>query len=173
MPVSEKKEDRVEPAAPYLPAAERASTAAGPDGRRGDALCRNALSESPRMVSQRRALGEMFGVDTAQLTSQPAREELPGTLKTGIESLSGVSMDGVSVHRNSPRPAAIGALAYAQGREIHLGPGQEKHLPHEAWHVVQQQQHRVAPTTQVAGTAVNDDVTLEREADTMGGRAAQ
>ena len=29
------------------------------------------------------------------------------------------------------------ALAYAQGSDIHLAPGQEQHLPHEAWHVVQ------------------------------------
>ena len=27
-----------------------------------------------------------------------------------------------------------------RARDIHLGPGQEKHLPHEAWHVVQQKQ---------------------------------
>jgi hypothetical protein len=65
----------------------------------------------------------------------------------------------------------VGALAYAQGNDIHLGPGQERHLPHEAWHVVQQRQGRVQPTTSVAGVAVNDDPALEHEADTMGGKA--
>lgn len=35
---------------------------------------------------------------------------------------------------------------YSQGTDIHIGPGQEKHLPHEAWHVVQQKQGRVKPT---------------------------
>ncbi|MEM7041075.1 MAG: DUF4157 domain-containing protein [Bacteroidota bacterium] len=35
------------------------------------------------------------------------------------------------------------AHAYDQGTDIHIGPGQEKHLPHEAWHVVQQKQGRV------------------------------
>ncbi len=34
--------------------------------------------------------------------------------------------------------ASIQAEAYAQGSDIHVGSGQEKHLPHEAWHVVQQ-----------------------------------
>ncbi|MFC5470277.1 DUF4157 domain-containing protein [Cohnella suwonensis] len=43
-----------------------------------------------------------------------------------------------SVHRDADAAASIGAQAYAQGTDIHVGPGQEKHLPHEAWHVVQQ-----------------------------------
>lgn len=96
---------------------------------------------------------------------------MPATLARGIESLSGMAMDGVRVHYNSPRPAAMRAHAYAQGRDIHLAGGQEKHLPHEAWHVVQQAQGRVRPTTTVNGTAVNDSPALEREADVMGRRA--
>ena len=46
-----------------------------------------------------------------------------------------------------------------------LGSGQEAHLPHEAWHVVQQKQGRVKPTLQMKGAAINDDGALEREAD--------
>src|SRR6516164_4520701 len=84
----------------------------------------------------------------AQMLSQAAENPtgLPDQLKAGIESLSGISLDNVRVHRNSPKPAEVQALAYAQGTEIHLGPGQEKLLPHEAWHVVQQAQGRVQPT---------------------------
>lgn len=97
---------------------------------------------------------------------------LPNQLKAGIESLSGMAMDHVKVHYNSSQPAQLNALAYAQGSDIHIGPGQEKHLPHEAWHVVQQAQGRVRPTKQMkAGVAVNDDKNLEHEADVMGGRA--
>jgi hypothetical protein len=97
---------------------------------------------------------------------------LPNTLKAGVESLSGVSMDGVQVHYNSSKPAQLNALAYAQGRDIHVAPGQEQHLPHEAWHIAQQAQGRVQPTTQMAGgVAVNDDAGLETEADVMGARA--
>ena len=96
---------------------------------------------------------------------------LPDQLKSGIESLSGLSMDHVRVHYNSAQPEQLNALAYAQGSDIHLAPGQEQHLPHEAWHVVQQAQGRVRPTMQMAGgVAVNDDAGLEREADVMGGR---
>ncbi|HEX3576207.1 MAG TPA: hypothetical protein VHU42_16540, partial [Rhodopila sp.] len=40
-------------------------------------------------------------------------------LKSGIESLSGISMDGVNVHYNSSRPAQLNALAYARGNDIH------------------------------------------------------
>ncbi len=80
-------------------------------------------------------------------------------------------MGDVRVHRGSPEPTRIGALAYAQGRDIHLASGQDRHLPHEAWHVVQQAQGRVAQTRQAMGVALNDDPGLEAEADRMGQRA--
>jgi len=99
---------------------------------------------------------------------------LPDNLKSGVEQLSGHSMDDVQVHYNSSQPAQLNALAYAQGTDIHVAPGQEKHLPHEAWHVAQQKQGRVQPTMQMkAGVAVNDDPGLENEADTMGAKAMQ
>jgi hypothetical protein len=101
------------------------------------------------------------------------RTGLPDQLKAGIESLSGMDMSDVRVHPNSAKPAQLDALAYAQGNDIHLGPGQEQHLPHEAWHVVQQRQGRVKPTMQAKGTAINDDQGLEQEADVMGARANQ
>jgi len=97
---------------------------------------------------------------------------LPNNLKSGIENLSGLSLDDVKVHRNSDKPAQLQAHAYAQGTDIHLGPGQEKHLPHETWHVVQQKQGRVKPTLQLKGkTSINDDAALEKEADAMGAKA--
>ena len=97
---------------------------------------------------------------------------LPDTLKTGMEHLSGMSLGDVKVHRNSDKPAQLQAHAYAQGTDIHLGPGQEKHLPHEAWHVIQQKQGRVKPTMQMKGKInINDDAGLEKEADFMGNKA--
>jgi len=92
-------------------------------------------------------------------------------LKSGIENLSGMDMSDVRVHKNSSKPAQLNAHAFAQGSEIHLGAGQEKHLPHEAWHVVQQKQGRVKPTVEVSGQHVNDDAALENEADIMGTKA--
>ncbi len=107
----------------------------------------------------------------AQLEEKPNNTGLPNQLKSGIESLSGMSMDGVKVHYNSDKPAQLNAHAYAQGTDIHVAPGQEQHLPHEAWHVVQQAQGRVQATTQMQGTSVNDDAGLESEADVMGAKA--
>ncbi|MAX82344.1 MAG: hypothetical protein CL843_19470 [Crocinitomicaceae bacterium] len=104
---------------------------------------------------------------------KPNKTGLPHNLKTGMENLSGISLDHVRVHYNSPRPAQMQAHAYAQGSEIHLASGQEKHLPHELGHVVQQAQGRVAPTTKVNGLPVNDHPNLEKEADAMGNKALQ
>ena len=96
---------------------------------------------------------------------------MPDLLKTNLEQISGMDLSGVRVHYNSSKPAQIDALAYTQGQEVHIGPGQEKHLPHEGWHVVQQMQGRVNPTMQAKGVSINDDIGLEREADLMGERA--
>ncbi|MEE4000430.1 DUF4157 domain-containing protein [Tenacibaculum sp. FZY0031] len=98
---------------------------------------------------------------------------LPDTLKSGIEEISGYSMDDVNVHYNSDKPAQLNAHAYAQGTDIHIASGQEKHLPHETWHVVQQKQGRVQPTMSIDGTQINDNVGLENEADIMGAKALQ
>lgn len=98
---------------------------------------------------------------------------LPRPLQRRAEALSGMSLEHVRVHYNSSDPKEYDAAAYAQGSDIHLGPGEEKHLPHETWHVVQQAQGRVAPTLQMKGRAVNDDEGLEREADIMGAKLVQ
>ena len=115
-------------------------------------------------------------VPLVQREDQPAKPNntgLPDNLKNGIEALSGLSMDNVKVHYNSAKPQQLNALAYAQGTDIHVGAGQDKHLPHEAWHMVQQAQGRVKPTMQMkGGMSINDDGGLEREADVMGEKAA-
>jgi hypothetical protein len=99
---------------------------------------------------------------------------LPDNVKSGVEQLSGVSLSDVKVHYNSPKPAQLQAHAYAQGTDIHVASGQEKHVPHEAWHVVQQKQGRVQATKQMKGKVpVNDDAGLEKEADVMGAKAVQ
>jgi hypothetical protein len=102
-----------------------------------------------------------------QAKPQPNRTGMPDRLKAGIESLSGIDMSDVRVHANSDRPARLNALAYTQGNQIYMGPGQERHLAHEAWHAVQQKQGRVRATGEIMGVGVNDEVGLEEEADRM------
>ena len=116
--------------------------------------------------------GEM--TENSQISSEvsrPNKTGLPDGLKKGIETLSGYSMDDVKVHYNSDKPAQLNALAYTQGTQIHMGPGQEQYLPHEGWHVVQQKQGRVKATMQAYGVSVNADSALEQEADVMGNLA--
>lgn len=159
--------------------ADVAQPVAGPQN--GHASVSAALLNDKPQVQQLKARQQLLGhsPQLAQLTSRqlaaqarPNRTGLPDQLKSGMEQLSGMSLDGVRVHYNSGKPAQLQALAYAQGSDIHLAPGQEKHLPHEAWHVVQQAQGRVRPTMQMKGeVAINDDAGLEREADVMGARA--
>lgn len=126
-------------------------------------------SRSPQML-QMKTYQAMADNYSAMAHPPVQRKEnqtgLPDTLKSGIENLSGYSMDDVNVHFNSGKPAQLQALAYAQGTDIHIAPGQEKHLPHEAWHVVQQKQGRVRPTMQAQGAGINNDAGLEQEADT-------
>lgn len=98
---------------------------------------------------------------------------LPDNLKSGMERLSGLPLDHVKVHYNSVKPAMVQAHAYAQGSDIHLGRGQEKHLPHELGHVVQQMRGQVKATASVAGVAVNDNPILENNATAMGEKALQ
>jgi len=175
-----------------------AAAAAAPAALDSLSRLQQLADASPRVAQLRRlqALADGRFDPVAQLAGGPEEEELiqgqfataelqpqlqqapranntglPDQLKSGIESLSGFSMDHVRVHFNSSQPAQLNALAYAQGSDIHLAPGQEQHLPHEAWHVVQQAQGRVRPTLQMKdGVPVNDDVGLEREADVMGER---
>ncbi|WCT12482.1 DUF4157 domain-containing protein [Mucilaginibacter jinjuensis] len=113
-------------------------------------------------------------VDNRSVQRKKNDTGLPDQLKAGVENLSGQSLDDVNVHYNSAKPGELQAHAFAQGNQIHVAPGQEKHLPHEAWHVAQQKQGRVRPTTQLkAGITINDNRGLEREADMMGAKATQ
>lgn len=98
---------------------------------------------------------------------------LPDGLKSGVEELSGQNLDDVKVHFNSSEPADLQAHAFARGSDIHVAPGQEKHLPEEAWHSSQQKAGRVRANTEVNGQPVNDQENLESEAKNMGAKAMQ
>jgi hypothetical protein len=147
-------------------AASRGSVARSGQASAASAL-QARLDQSPRQVRQFRQAAQL------QAAVVQRKGGLPDKLRAAMEKMSGLSLDSVRVHYNSRKPAQVNAHAYAQGTDIYLGPGQERHLPHEAWHVVQQKQGRVRPTLQVNGMAVNDDRSLEREADLMGMRASR
>jgi len=99
---------------------------------------------------------------------KPNTTGIPTQMKLNFEARSGLSFDDVRVHYNSDKPAQIGALAYTEGTQVHIGPGQERHLRHELGHVVQQKQGRVRPNSQINGQPVNSSAQLEQEADAWG-----
>lgn len=86
------------------------------------------------------------------------RTGIPDQLKTGIEKLSGCSMDQVRVHYDSAKPAQLNALAFTQGNEVHLAPGHKKLLAHELTHVVQQKQGRVQPVNALKGIGSTEKI---------------
>lgn len=107
------------------------------------------VNDDPALEKEADVMGDRAdGAVLQQKSDVKGRENktgIPEGLKAGLENLSGMDLSDVKIHYNSSKPAALNALAYAQGADIHIGPGQEKHLPHEAWHVVQQKQGRVSP----------------------------
>ena len=96
--------------------------------------------------------------------SKPNMTGIPTQMKLDFERRSGLSFDDVRVHYNSDKPRKIGALAYTQIPQVHIGPGQERHLRHELGHVVQQKQGIVRPTTWINGLPVNDSEYYENMA---------
>ena len=118
---------------------------------------------------------------TLQKKDGPDSGPLPGELQAKMESTMGADFSDVNVHTDSSAATDVGALAFAQGKDVHFAPGQFKPettsgqelIGHEFAHVQQQAQGRVQPTTEVAGMPVNDNVGLEAEADALGKAAAQ
>ena len=146
----------------------------------------DSSNESPVQRQSKKKENSLDDIDATQLKSKDASSSneppvqrqssngLPTNVQSGVEKLSGQNMSDVNVHYNSPEPAKLNAHAYAQGNDIHVGAGQEKHVPHEAWHVAQQKQGRVQPTKQLKSKInINDDSNLEREADVMGQKSLQ
>jgi hypothetical protein len=105
--------------------------------------------------------------------------KMPGHVQQKMESTMNADFSDVNIHVGS-KASSVGALAYAQGNDIHFAQGKfnpdtnsgQQLLGHELAHVVQQRQGRVKATTSVNGLPVNDDKGLEKEADTLGAKAA-
>ncbi|WP_281556866.1 DUF4157 domain-containing protein [Thalassomonas sp. RHCl1] len=142
----------------------------GLQGQHGEVAQRQPMEEEEELLQPK-------GCDETQAQQYKQEDHgvgtaMPTSLQAGLEALSDVDLSGTRVHRNSAKPAQVNALAYTQGQDIYVAPGQDQHLAHEGWHVVQQLQGRVKPSREVNGQSINDDVALEHEADVMGAKAA-
>lgn len=114
---------------------------------------------------------DMYAERIEKNASEKDKTGIPHKMKAGFERSSGFSFNDVRVHYNSEKPAQLHAHAYTQGNEIYVAPGQEKHLPHELGHVVQQKSDVVRPTGEIGGLPLNDDAAMENDADTIAAKA--
>lgn len=111
-------------------------------------------------------------------------QPLPEDVQARMENAFSADFSAVRIHEG-PQASALGALAYTQGSDIHFAPGRydpgsqrgQELIGHELAHVVQQAQGRVPATAQAkagdGAVMLNDDPSLEHEADVQGARAAR
>lgn len=142
----------------------------------GGAGAAQAWRPAPGKVTRTAKLTGALGA----ASSRGGGQALDRATRSQMERAFGTDFSAVRVHQDESA-AETGALAYAQGADLHFAPGQyDPHsraglemIGHELAHVVQQSQGRVKSPAQGKGLPVNDDPSLEREADKEGARAAR
>lgn len=136
------------------------------------------------------SLERAFGKPVQARMAMTPPGNAPGATATGgapladhvrapMEASFGADFRGVRVHQGG-NATALGAVAYAQGEDLHFAPGAydpgstagRELIGHELAHVVQQREGRVA-APQGKGDPINADPALEAEADAHGARAAR
>ena len=131
-----------------------------------------------KMVSQFQMPEEEEMMQTKMDTGSGS--SLPSSIQASASQQLQGDLSGVNIHQNSQKASELGALAYTQGKDIHFAPNAyDPHtssgkslIGHELTHVVQQSEGRVQATGEIEGMPLNDDTSLEREADEMGNRIA-
>lgn len=99
------------------------------------------------------------------------RTGLPEAAKSGIELLSGISMDDVRVHYNSERAADLASRPRAECRHpCRTRPGAAR-LPRSLARCSAGSGAYHAHEADKRGAPVNEDESLEHDADVMGARA--
>lgn len=75
-----------------------------------------------------------YGYDKTQKVNKQNNTGIPDNMKKQFEAYSSLAFDDVKVHYNFPEPSKLNALAYTQGTQVYIAPGQDEHLPHELGH---------------------------------------
>ncbi len=134
-----------------------------------------ALPVTPAVVVQPFAPGSPIRLPpTFPPGSSRGERRVPAGIRKQTEALFGTDLSDVRVHVG-PEAGAIGALAFAQGRDLYFAPGHyapesregRRILGHELTHVVQQRAGRVRSPSGSA-PAVVEDPKMEAEADARG-----
>lgn len=138
------------------------------------------LQKKANQYAQRKAI-DTSQRDPIQRKKTSSSTHMPEEVQTKMESSFDTDFSSVNIHKNSSSATDVGALAYAQGNDVHFAPGQynpnsqegQELLGHELTHVVQQRQGRVQGTQNKGGENINEDKSLEKEADEKGEKAAK
>jgi pimeloyl-ACP methyl ester carboxylesterase len=107
--------------------------------------------------------------------------KLPENVQSKMESSFGQDFSDVNIHTDSDNATKLGAKAYAQGKDVHFAPGEfqpnskegQELIGHELTHVVQQKEGKVQGGEVHGKDMVNQDVSLEKEADDAGKLASE
>ncbi|KAB8153575.1 DUF4157 domain-containing protein [Kordia sp. TARA_039_SRF] len=115
-------------------------------------------------------------------TSGKQHKSLPSNLQSNMESSFGHDFSNVGIHTNSQKAVQMNARAFTQNEQVHFAPGEfnpnsaggQNLIGHEFTHIAQQRAGVVKPTKMLKkGVMVNDDKSLESEADTFGKKAVR
>ncbi len=115
-------------------------------------------------------------------TPPTKQKALPNKLQSNMETSLGQDFSNVEIHTNSQKAVQMSARAFTQGENVHFAPGEfnpnsskgKNLIGHEFTHVAQQRAGVVKPTKVLQkGVAINDNQSLETEADTFGKKAAK
>lgn len=176
-PDARNKRAPAQAAGPHLgPALQR--VARDPSSRGGADIL--ALQGAVGNQAVQRRIAASRAAPRPHVPSDGAGRAMPPAVQTKMERAFSTDFSTVRIYEG-PRAAALGALAYTQGDEVHFASGHyqpnsaagQALLGHELAHTIQQRQGRVPTTLQLKGVGVNDDAALEREADVAGARAAR
>jgi LysM repeat protein len=112
---------------------------------------------------------------------QESSTKLPDNVQAKMENSFGEDFSDVNIHDNSTKAEDLGAKAFAQGKDVHFAPGEfqpnskqgQELIGHELTHVVQQKEGKVQGGDVHGKDMVNQDVSLEKEADDAGKLASE
>ncbi len=151
--------------------------------RKGPVPLQFHAEEEEELPMQRKGPVSSISDDSGELSQSDSSssDKMPPLVQRKMEASFSEDFSNVNIHKNSAQSTDMDAHAFTQGNDIHFAPGQynpesqqgQELLGHELTHIVQQWSGVVKPTTQMKGVGVNDDATLENEADVMGKKAAE
>jgi hypothetical protein len=112
---------------------------------------------------------------------QPSETNLPDPVMEKMESSFAEDFSDVNIQENSTKAEDLGAKAFTQGKEVHFAPGEfqpnsqegQELIGHELTHVVQQKEGKVQDGEVHGKDIVNQDVSLEKEANEAGKLASE